>query len=84
MFRFFRAFLVLAAILFADDRIPNIDFTCDTCSRRYLDSLNVYDRPTIRVNQVGFRPADNHKFAFVADPSATTFKVINASSGTSA
>lgn len=84
MFRFFRAFLVLAAILFADDRIPNIDFTCDTCSRRYLDSLNVYDRPVIRVNQVGFRPADNHKFAFVADPGATTFKVIDASSGASA
>ena len=84
MFRFFWAFLGLVGILFADDRIPNIDFTCDTCGRRYLDSLNVYDRPVIRVNQVGFRPADNHKFAFVADPGATTFKVVDASSGASA
>ena len=75
---------ILAASLFADDRIPNIDFTCDTCSRRYLDSLNVYARPVIRVNQIGFRPADNHKFAFVAEPSATTFKVVDASSGASA
>lgn len=75
--------LTLATILFADDRIPNIDFTCDTCSRRYLDSLNVYDRPVIRVNQIGFRPSDNHKFAFVSEPTESTFKVIDASSGAS-
>lgn len=82
--RFLFAFLIFAAMAFADSRIPNIDFTCDTCSRRYLDSLNVYDRPVIRANQIGFRPADNHKFAFVAEPSAQTFKVIDASSGLSA
>jgi hypothetical protein len=65
------------------DYIPNIDRTCSNCSRRYLDSLNVYARPAIRVNQVGFRPADAHKYAFVADTKATTFDVINASSGKS-
>jgi hypothetical protein len=84
MVRLIFLLLTLAAVLFADDRIPNIDFTCDTCSRRYLDSLNVYDRPVIRVNQIGFRPSDNHKFAVVADPTATTFKVVDASSGASA
>ncbi|MDY3921214.1 MAG: glycoside hydrolase family 9 protein [Hallerella porci] len=83
MRRLFLLLLSLVAVVFADDRIPNIDFTCDTCSRRYLDSLNVYDRPVIRVNQVGFRPADAHKYAFVAEPKATTFKVIDASSGNS-
>src|SRR5574344_2129905 len=65
------------------DYIPNIDRTCSNCSRRYLDSLNVYARPAIRVNQVGFRPADAHKYAFVADTKATTFDVIDASSGKS-
>src|SRR5574344_2429720 len=65
------------------DYIPNIDRTCSNCSRRYLDSLNVYARPVIRVNQVGFRPADAHKYAFVADTKATTFDVIDASSGKS-
>lgn len=84
MVRLIFLLLTFAALLFADDRIPNIDFTCDTCSRRYLDSLNVYDRPVIRVNQIGFRPSDNHKFAFVAEPTAMTFKVVDASSGTSA
>ena len=73
--------LSFATILFADDRIPQIDFTCDTCSRRFLDSLNVYDRPVIRVNQIGFRPSDAHKHAFVANPTASTFKVIDASNG---
>ncbi|MCK9182569.1 MAG: glycoside hydrolase family 9 protein, partial [Fibrobacteraceae bacterium] len=65
------------------DYIPNIDNTCDTCTRRHLDSLNVYARPVIRVNQIGFRPMDSHKSAYVADPKVTTFKVIDASSGTS-
>ena len=83
MVRLIFILLTLATILFADDRIPNIDFTCDTCSRRYLDSLNVYDRPVIRVNQIGFRPSDNHKFAFVSEPTESTFKVIDASSGAS-
>lgn len=83
MFRILWILFCLAGTLFADDRIPNIDFTCDTCTRRQMDSLNVYDRPAIRGNQIGFRPADKHKFAFVANPSATTFKVIDASSGAS-
>ena len=35
------------------------------------------------MNQVGFRPADAHKYAFVADTKSTTFDVIDASSGKS-
>ena len=60
--------------------LPNIDRTCTDCSRRYLDSLNVYDRRPIRINQSGFRPQD-YKYAYVADPKERTFKVIDANSG---
>jgi len=58
-------------------QLPAIDNTCKDCERRYLDSLNVYNRRPIRVNQAGFRPQDN-KYAYVADPSSTTFKVVDA------
>ena len=62
------------------ESLPNIDRTCTSCSRRYLDSLNVYDRRPIRINQSGFRPQD-YKYAYVADPKERTFKVIDANSG---
>ena len=58
-------------------QLPEIDRTCKNCERRYLDSINVYKRRPVRVNQAGFRPQDN-KYAYVADPTATTFKVIDA------
>lgn len=62
--------------------LPAIDNTCKNCERRYLDSMNVYDRRPIRVNQVGFRPQDLHKYAYAADyPANTKFKVIDATSG---
>ena len=61
---------------------PNIDRTDRVHSRPYLDSINVFHRRPIRVNQVGFRPQDMHKYAYAADyPEGTTFKVIDASSG---
>ena len=61
--------------------LPEIDRTCKTCERRYLDSLNVYNRRPIRVNQSGFRPQD-HKYAYVADiPAGSKFSVIDANSG---
>jgi len=60
--------------------LPNIDRTCKTCSRRYLDSLNAYNRRPIRINQSGFRPQD-YKYAYVADTKEKTFKVIDANSG---
>ena len=61
--------------------LPEIDRTCKTCDRRYLDSLNVYNRRPIRVNQSGFRPQDP-KYAYVADiPAGTKFSVIDANSG---
>lgn len=65
---------------YAEAELPNIDRTCTTCSRRYLDSLNVYNRRPIRMNQSGFRPQD-YKYAYVADPKEMTFKVIDANSG---
>ena len=76
--------LLLFAIDFAvADALPNIDRTDRVHSRRYLDSLNVYKRRPIRVNQVGFRPQDP-KYAYVADPADTKFKVIDANSGAEA
>jgi len=57
--------------------LPNIDRTDKVHERRYLDSMNVFNRRVIRVNQSGFRPQDN-KYAYVADPSAQTFKVVDA------
>lgn len=61
----------------------SIDNTCTSCSRRELDSLNVYDRRPIRLNQVGFRPQDPKK-AFVANPAGTTFRVISKETGSEA
>ena len=61
-------------------QLPNIDRTCTNCNRRYLDSLNVYNRRPIRLNQSGFRPQD-YKYAYVADTKEKTFKVIDANSG---
>lgn len=67
---------------FAQTRVlPDIDHTCKNCDRRYLDSLNVFNRRPIRVNQVGFRPQD-YKYAYVADiPAGTKFSVIDKNSG---
>lgn len=75
-------FMVFAAE-FAVADLPNLDRTCKNCERRYLDSLNVYDRRPIRINQSGFRPQD-YKYAYVADPTDTKFKVIDAASGAEA
>ena len=79
---------VLFATLFAgesmaDMGLPNLDRTDKTHERRYLDSINVYQRRPIRLNQSGFRPQD-YKYAYVADPSATKFSVIDANSGAEA
>ena len=62
-------------------QLPNLDRTDKVHSRRYLDSLNVFDRRPIRLNQSGFRPQD-YKYAYVADPTDMTFKVIDASTKT--
>ena len=62
------------------DALPDIDRTDKVHSRKYLDSINVFHRRPIRVNQAGFRPQD-YKYAYVADPSDTKFKVIDANSG---
>ncbi|MBR4785422.1 MAG: glycoside hydrolase family 9 protein [Fibrobacter sp.] len=58
-------------------QLPAIDRTDKVHERRYLDSLNVFNRRPIRVNQAGFRPQDN-KYAYVANPTSMTFKVIDA------
>ena len=62
---------------------PNLDRTDKVHSRRYLDSLNAFARRPIRINQSGFRPQD-YKYAYVADPKATKFQVIDANSGAEA
>ena len=78
---------ILAAVLFglfltdqALADLPVIDRTDKVHERRYLDSLNVYNRRPIRINQSGFRPQD-YKYAYVADPKEMTFKVIDANTG---
>ena len=78
---------ILALFLFglvcveeASAALPVIDRTDKVHSRRYLDSLNVYNRRPIRINQSGFRPQD-YKYAYVADPKVMTFKVIDANTG---
>ena len=76
--------LMFFAVDFAvADRLPDIDRTDKVHDRRYLDSINVNFRRAIRVNQAGFRPQD-YKYAYVADPSDTKFKVIDANSGAEA
>ena len=68
-------------VLAAVGALPIIDRTCTTCERRYLDSLNAYNRRPIRLNQSGFRPQD-YKYAYVADfPVGTKFSVVDANSG---
>lgn len=62
----------------------SIDNTCTTCSRRLLDSLNVHQVRAVRVNQVGYRPRDSRKFAFVANPSTDQFTVVDAADGSTA
>ena len=62
------------------DALPNLDRTCKTCSRQHNDSVNVFNRRPIRLNQSGFRPQD-YKYAYVADTKEKTFKVIDANSG---
>ena len=76
--------LVFFAMDFAlADALPDIDRTDKVHSRRYLDSMNVYNRRVIRVNQSGYRP-DHYKYAYVADPGDTKFKLIDANSGAEA
>lgn len=79
---------VLLASLFAveataDMGLPNLDRTDKDHERRYLDSINVYNRRPIRLNQSGFRPQD-YKYAYVADPTVKNFSVIDANSGAEA
>lgn len=83
IFVFLIWFLLLPESILA---IPSIDNTCSTCDRRYLDSMNVFNRRPIRVNQVGYKAdATHNKHAFAADyPAGTKFKVINANTGAEA
>lgn len=62
------ASVILGLLLteFAAAQLPAIDRTDKVSDRRYLDSLNVYNRRPIRVNQSGFRPQDN-KYAYVGN-----------------
>ena len=74
---------ILVGAAFADMGLPNLDRTDKTHERRYLDSINVYQRRPIRLNQSGFRPQD-YKYAYVADPKVKNFSVVDANSGAEA
>ena len=80
----FLKFVLFLALFAADfalaDGLPNLDRTDKVHSRRYLDSLNAFARRPIRLNQSGYRPQD-YKYAYVADPTEMTFKVIDANTG---
>jgi hypothetical protein len=73
------AFVMLSGNLLAWEY--SIDNTCNDCSRRHLDSLNAFHRNSVRVNQVGYRPQDSRKQAYVANPAVTVFQVVNADNG---
>ena len=60
--------------------LPDLDRTCKTCTRLHNDSVNVFNRRVIRLNQSGYKP-EHYKYAYVADPTEKTFKVIDANSG---
>ena len=60
--------------------LPNLDRTCKSCTRIHNDSVNVFNRRPIRLNQSGFKP-EHYKYAYVADPTEKTFKIIDANSG---
>jgi len=75
--------LTLAGMASADLGLPNLDRTDKVHDRRYLDSMNVYNRRPIRVNQSGFRPQD-YKYAYVADTQEKKFSVIDAKTGAEA
>lgn len=64
----------------ATSALPNLDRTCKACTRIHNDSVNVFNRRPIRLNQSGFKP-EHYKYAYVADPTEKTFKVIDANSG---
>ena len=59
----------------------NIDRTCKTCTRGFLDTLNFTTVRPVRVNQVGYRTPEASKVAFAAYPTATppasTFSVVD-------
>lgn len=76
-------FGLIAGETFADMGLPNLDRTDKVHERRYLDSINVFQRRPIRINQSGFRPQD-YKYAYVADPKVKNFSVINANTGAEA
>ena len=61
----------------ATSALPNLDRTCKACTRIHNDSVNVFNRRPIRLNQSGFKP-EHYKYAYVADPTEKTFKVIDA------
>ncbi len=58
-----------------------IDLTCTACSRRVNDSINVFHRRPIRVNQAGYLPDGPGKTAYCAS-NGGSFQVIDAADST--
>jgi hypothetical protein len=71
-----KIFLVLFCIASLAIAQVDVDKTCATCSRRVNDSLNLKVRK-VRLNQVGYLPQDTDKSAFIANPTGTTFSIVD-------
>lgn len=71
-----------SAIPFAAARNTDIDIdnSCSACSRRTNDSINVFHRRSIRVNQAGYLPDEPGKTAYSASTGGS-FHVIDSAGG---
>ncbi|MEO7778687.1 MAG: cellulase N-terminal Ig-like domain-containing protein, partial [Fibrobacteria bacterium] len=56
--------------------VSEIDRTCTTCPPRVNDSLNVFHRRPIRVNQVGYLPDKTRKIGFVAAAAGGEYHIV--------
>jgi|GEM_PF-4715623 len=45
-------------------------------AERHIDSMHVFARPALRVDQLGYRPADPAKWAWAANTSSTDWQVL--------
>lgn len=73
---FFCALFLIQNSAAQNSRI-NIENSCATCSRKENDSINVYHRRAIRINQAGYLPNERKKSAFVASSSGGEFSIID-------
>jgi hypothetical protein len=75
MYRIFLTLIPIALAILPVFARSNVNQT-GLDSVRHLDSLNVYHRPDIRVDQLGYRPGDPAQWAWVANASSKTYEVL--------